>query len=104
MTLEELYAILKKTEFDVAYREFKRKHNIPCIVYFETGRENELADDTIYAQFKNVQIELYTTEKSIEAEHKVENLLNQYEIIYEFSEVGRIESENMYEVIYEVQI
>lgn len=104
MTLKELYAILQKTEYDVAYREFKGKHNIPCIVYFETGRENEVADDTIYAQFKNVQIELYTTEKSREAEQKLENLLLQHEIIYEFSEVGKIESENMYEVVYEVQI
>ena len=102
MTLKELYQILKKTGFSVAYREFKTKPTIPFIAYLEENREHIYADDSIYMKFKNIRIELYTERKDPNAEEQLESVLEDAGIIYSFTDIGRVD--DLYEVVYNIEI
>jgi uncharacterized membrane protein len=62
-----------------------------------------MADDKVYKKIRNIQIELYTTKKDLNAEQKLENALDQHDIAYESTETY-IQSENIYQKIYEVSI
>lgn len=55
----------------------------------------------MYHSFKKLDIELYTDEKSPETEEKVEEILFQHNIYYTKTETW-IESEKLYEVLYEM--
>ncbi len=105
MTLEELKNILELTGYPVAYYEFENKPSFPCIAYKENDRDPIKADDGIVENLKNVRIEVYSSKyKSLEAEQAVETVLSDNGIIYDFSDVGRIEDEALYEVTYDIQI
>ncbi len=52
---------------------------------------------------KKLDIELYTDEKSPEAEQKVEEVLYQHNIFYTKTETW-IESERLYEVLYQMEV
>lgn len=107
MTLEQLHKILTQTGLPVAYDLFDIEEtalSLPYIAYTETGRTPIYADDKVYTEVKTINIELYTSQKSPEHEKTLEDILTQNEIFYTFSEVGPIESENIYVVIYTIEI
>jgi len=104
MTQAELYNELKKTGFPVAYLKFKEPPTLPFIVFINDSREGISADDKVWYKRNNYRIELYTNEKDPASELLIENTLDAAGIFYEMSDVGFIESENMYEVYYEIQI
>ena len=54
-------------------------------------------------EFSNLNIELYTDEKDPELEDGVEAVLNAHEIFWNKSEVW-IESEKLYEVLYQMTV
>ena len=51
----------------------------------------------------NKYLELYTDYKSVEREEQIEAVLDDHGIFYEKSEVW-IETENLYEVLYEMEV
>ena len=61
------------------------------------------ADNKVWQKINQLNIELYTDEKSPETEETIEEILDSYEIPYEKSE-SWIESEKMYEVLYQTEI
>jgi hypothetical protein len=67
------------------------------------GSENFAADDVVYMEFSNLSIELYADEKDLELEDRVEAVLNAHEIFWNKSEVW-IESEKLYEVLYQMTV
>jgi hypothetical protein len=108
MNLEELKAILDSTGFPVAYHSFIESENSPLpqppfIVYLCTYSTNLSADNITYFPIQNVQIELYTDKKDLLAESIVEMVLNANEIPFATTE-SFIESENMFQKIYEVRL
>ncbi len=103
MTLEKLYAILKATGFSVAYSHFEVKTSLPFITYLVDVSSNMFADNKVYKKIENIKIELYTAEKNLEAEKKLEELLDENEISYECSEEW-IEKERVFQRIYEVEL
>lgn len=108
MNIEELKMILEATGVPVAYSHFieSDNHSIPAppfICYWITFSSNFSADNTIYKPIQNVQIELYTDRKDIDAETKVENVLNANEMPYATSEIY-IDSEQLFQKIYEVRL
>ena len=74
----------------------------PFICYRIPESNNFSADGTVYLDIDVIDIELYTDEKDPVLERKLQKLLKQYGISYEKSEVW-IESERLYEVIYEFE-
>ena len=103
MELNDLEVILKRTNFPVRYSHFKKKVETPYIVYINAYNSNFGADDKVYRKIKNIQIELYTNEKNLEIEKILEDLLDENDIFYEESEEF-IESENLFQKIYEVRL
>jgi hypothetical protein len=108
MTLSELNLILQTTGFPVAYSHFVESDNEPLpappfITYLLLYSSNFSADNVIYKQFQNLQIELYTDRKDLEAEAIVEAVLNDNEIPFATTE-SYIESEQLFQKIYEVRL
>ena len=103
MILEELYLILKSTGLPVAYSHFNVRKSPPYITYLSAYSSNFNADNRVYKKIDNIQIELYTKNKDLEVEKKLEDLLDENEIAYETTE-GWIDSEKLFQKIYEVRL
>lgn len=108
MTLSELNLILQSTGFPVAYSHFVEADNSPLpeppfIVYLITYSSNLSADDQVYKQIQNVQIELYTDKKDLETEGILESILNDNDLPFGTTETY-IESEALFQKIYEVRL
>lgn len=103
MTLVELKKILDATGFPVAYSHFNDPKKTPFITYLVTYSSNFHADNKVYKQIQNVDVELYTDKKDLAAEQTLEDLLNTNELPYEKVETY-IDSEKIYQIIYEMRL
>lgn len=108
MTVLELVNILKATGFPVAYSHFIATEENPApdppfICYLLPETDNLMADNKTYHKISNVDIELYTDFKDFEVEEKLEELLNENEIPWNAYETY-IDSEKMYQKLYEVRL
>jgi len=96
-----LFALLKTTGLPVAYHHFVSPPSPPYIVYLFSYSSNFGADNRVYSQHPNYQVELYTTEKDPVSEKLIEDLFDEHDIYWEKSETY-IESEGLYQVLYEI--
>jgi hypothetical protein len=108
MNLEQLKTILEATGFPVAYSHFTETDQNPLpvppfICYLVVYSSNFSADNKTYKEVQVVQIELYTDRKDLEAEAKVQAVLDDHDLPYETTETF-IENELMYQKIYEVRV
>jgi hypothetical protein len=108
MKLEELNIILEAAGYPVAYSHFVETDNEPLpvppfICYTVTFSANFSADNKTYKSIENVQIELYTDRKNLEAEAALELLLIENDLPYGTTETF-IDSEQLYQKIYEVRL
>lgn len=108
ISLEQLAYILQSTGIPVAYSHFVESENDPLpqppfITYLVAYSSNFGADNAVYYQIRNIQIELYTDTKDIETERKVEQALNDNDLFYQTTE-SYIESEQLFQKIYEVRL
>jgi hypothetical protein len=108
MKIDELKSILQATGFPVAYSHFEEAENEvlpkpPFLIYLGLYSSNFMADNKVHLPIENAQIELYTHQKDLNAEAKVEAVLNENELPYAATETF-IESEQLYQKIYEVRL
>lgn len=108
MNLIEVKKMLEATGYPVAYSHFtpsknKPVPNPPYICYLTPYTANLHADNKVYMRGEIVQIELYTFKKDLEAEAKLEKILNDNEFPNDAIETY-IESENLFQRIYEIKI
>lgn len=108
MTQAELYTALKTLGLPVAYGEFaatlENPPPAPPFICYQYADSNDvMADNQNYCGIGNFQIELYTEKKDPEAEALVEGLLKTNRLPYIKREFF-IESENLRQVIYEIQL
>lgn len=75
----------------------------PFLVFLYPGSDNFAADGKVYFKVNRLNIELYTDLKDVELEETVEAVLDEHGIFYEKSEVW-IETENLYEVLYQTEV
>ena len=103
MTHNELVEVLEELSLPIAYDHFAEGESPdPPFLCFLYPRNVPLgADNTVYYQLHELDIELYTDAKNPPLEQKVERLLQEHEMFFHKSEVW-IEEEKMYEVLYEV--
>lgn len=101
MTLKELKTLLDGTGLPVAYGFFEQPQTLPYIVYEVTGSDNFAADNKVWLAKNRIQIELYTKNKDLETEAKVENALAS--VFWEKSE-EYIESLHCMQVVYEIEV
>ena len=108
MTLGELTKILEATGYPVAYSHFTATPGNPVppppyICFLVDGSANLMADNKVYHKINDLNIELYTNRKDSVAEAKLEQVLDDHDIPYESYGIF-IESEKMYQKIYETRL
>ena len=96
-----LFTLLKSTGLPVAYHHFTSPPSPPYIVYLFAYSSNFGADNKVHSQADNYQVELYTTKKDPVSEKLIEDLFDEHDIYWEKSETY-IESEGLYQVLYEI--
>lgn len=71
----------------------------PFGIYLLPSSHHFIADGKNYHKIVTVHLEIYTDKKDVVLEKRVEDILDEQEIVYSKSEVW-IESERLYEVLY----
>ncbi|MDA1690235.1 MULTISPECIES: hypothetical protein [Bacillus] len=104
MTIIELMKILEATGYPVAYSHFAKSVNPPFICFLVDGSPNMAADNKIYQKINDINIELYTTKKDLKAEEALENILDKHEIPYSSGSDVFIQSEKVFQKIYEARL
>lgn len=101
----EFKAELEKLGVPIQYRAFQVGHapELPYLIFYENDSDNVFADNHNYYDVLNIVCELYTDNKDIELETKLQKLFYDNEIEYNSTETY-IDSENMYLKAYDVQI
>ena len=102
MTLAELAQKLNGLGYPIAYSHFKEPQKLPFICYLVVEGETITADDTIYEEILNVDIELYS-DKDFEAENKIKNMLKENELPYSYDEIY-IKDEEVFKSTFSIQI
>ena len=105
MTHEEVMAVMEEIGLPYAYHHFAEGESpeTPFAVFLYPGSSNFSADGKVYFKGNRLNIEIYTDLKNIELEQQTETVLDGHGIFYEKSEVW-IESENLYEVLYQMEV
>lgn len=105
MTYEEINDIMVEIGLPFAYHHFAEGEspNPPFALFLSPGENTFSADNFMYHSFKRLHIELYTDEKSPDTEKQVERVLRHFRIYYTKTETY-IESEKLYEVLYEMEV
>ena len=105
MTFEEIVTMLTDTGLPFAYHHFAEGESPdpPFLIYLSPGSHNFGADGVVYFKVNLLDIELYTDIKDPDAEALVESVLDAAGIFYDKTE-SYIEEENLYEVLYEMEV
>lgn len=100
--MDRLIKILKKINIDYAYHHFPEGSNIPppFMVYNFPEDRNFSADGYAYHKGLYLHLEVYTECKDIKLEKQIEEILDKERIFYRKTELW-IESEKLYEILYE---
>ena len=105
MTYDGITNMLKEAGLPLAYDHFAEGESPepPFLIFLFPGSDNMYADNGVYFKISQLNMELYTDKKDPELEEKLEDILTAHEIPWEKSEVW-IDSEKMYEVLYQTEI
>ena len=105
MDFEAIVEMISKVDLPFAYHHFAEGESPdpPFIVYLSPGSHNFGADGKVYFKAKELDIELYTDKKDPELEERLENVLDAAGLFYDKME-SFIETENLYEVLYELEV
>ena len=87
MTISDFYEkVSEALEIPITYREFSEEESktldTPYAVYFVDEVENLEADNIVYWTQNVVMLEIYTDNKDLDLEIKVETFLNENELIW----------------------
>lgn len=105
MTYIEIKNMIDSVGYPAAYFQFSANTGQapPFICFFYPNNLDMEADDSNYQKIEKLVIELYTDAKDFDAEAAVESVLGQNGMVWTRSETS-IESERMYECIYEMDV
>lgn len=105
MTMEDVLQMVKEAGIPAAYHHFEEGESPdpPFLVYLYPESNNFSADGIVYQKVNRLDIELYTNKKNPDIEANVEAVLTEHGFFYEKTE-SYIESEKMYEVLYEMEV
>lgn len=105
MSYEEIYEMMQEIGLPFAYHHFAEGEspNPPFVLFLSPGEDTFSADNLMYHSFNQLNVELYTDEKSPETEQRVEEVLLQHNLYYTKTEAW-IESEKLYEILYELEV
>ena len=105
MPNEQIKDMLDEVGLPYEYDHFTTHNWIepPFLVWRIPESDNFFADGIAYAKIVGLDIELYSDQKDWENEKKIEDVLEKYGITYQKTS-EYLESEKMYEVLYEMEV
>lgn len=105
MNHDEVMEMMREMELPFAYDHFAEGESPepPFAVFLYPSADNFSADGIPYYKKNRLSIELYTDLKDTDLEQKTESVLEKHGLFYGKSEVW-IESEHLYEVLYEMEV
>ena len=105
MTHEEVLEMMEGIGLPYAYDHFAEGESPdpPFVVFLYPSADNFAADGIVYYAANVLRIELYTDKKDPDSEALVETALTEAGLYFNKSEVW-IESERLYEVLYETEV
>ena len=104
MTIEEIEAMLEEVGIPFNYYQFAAGVvDLPYGVYWFPNSNNFGADNIVYSTIGRLEVELYTSDKDISLERKIEKILEGRELFWQKYE-GYIKSEDMYGVVYGMEV
>lgn len=102
--MQELKRILEQMNIPVAYSHFNTSTEPPVIAYYRQSTSNFGADNKVFYKINNYIVELYSEFKAPDLESQLENLFDENNIFYNVASEDYIDTENMYQIIYEVTL
>lgn len=105
MTYDQIMEIAEETNLPYSYDHFAEGESPdpPFLIFMLPNESHFHADGRTYYVTTDLVFELYTDIKDPVLEKRIESILQGHEINYEKSETW-IETEKMYEVIYEMEV
>ncbi len=105
MKRDEIYDALADSGLSVTYLQWPEKAvpALPYICYYFPTSNNFGADNSVYAPINRLIVELYTKNKDFATEAIVEEQLGKITGFWNKSETY-LDSEEMYEVLYESEV
>ena len=104
MELHEIASMLAGLGIPLAYHHFAEGESPPppFLLYLSPGSDNFSADGRVYWKVAQLDVELYTDLKDPELEARLEMVLDTAGLFYNKTE-SYIDSEKLYEVLYEME-
>ena len=105
LSYEQITDLLRQTGLPFAYHHFSEGElpDPPFLVYLTPGSHNFSADGMVYYRVDLLDIELYTDKKQPEQQAKLEEIFDEAGLFYNKTEQF-IRSEQLYEVLYEMEV
>lgn len=105
MTYREIEQMISRTGLEHTYYQWDAGHapELPYILFYYPERNDFIADGRNYLKITKVNIELYSENKDFENESVIEDLLDEYGLVYE-TEEQYISDERMYERLYTMEV
>lgn len=108
MTPTDVEKMLGELGIPYRYNHFTQREmedvELPIAVWNVPGTNNFFADGKVYKKISRLDIELYTDEKDWNMEEKLEEILNKNGITWQQTASEWLESENMWESLYEMEV
>jgi len=97
--------MLDETGIEYCYHHFETDEAVapPFLVYLTPSVRGIFADGIMYGGIKRLIIELYTDDNGVNQQGCIEKVLSEHKFTYTKEEMW-IESENLYETIYEMEV
>ena len=102
--MQELKQILEELGIPIAYSHFNTTITPPVIAYYRNSTANFGADNMVYQKIEQYYVELYTKYKDTAMEHRLERIFDEHEIYYNVESESYIDTEQMYQIIYTIDI
>ena len=103
MTQEQLQVELDKSGYPTVYGSFKQPTKPPYVVFIRPSNDNVSSDYKVHGKFQDYIVELYTKQKDLVAEKKLEDIVGIIDPEYGTLETY-IDSEKLYMVTYSITL
>lgn len=106
MTYENIKVMIESLGLPFTYYQWREGDNIPnlpYVVFYFPNSNNFSADNVVWKNIEQMNLEIYTSQKDFAIEKHVEAMLENNGLFWEKNE-SYIENEDMYEVLYQIKI
>lgn len=105
MTVVEIKELIESLGLPCTYYSYPegKAPDLPYIVWYFPNSSNFSADDKVYANIEQLNIELYTMNKDFSTEKRIEGILDDENFYWDKLETY-IDSEHMYQVLYQTEV